>query len=533
MQETSELPTEQRLNVAPTTVVAVEPLRNKNGSLKKPLGRKPKPRTYTAAELQLKELYETFAFKCAKMGIVKEQCVNFVKGMGFLQDKQLLFAKACRECDRDGGPTMIGFGGARGGGKSHVVLTQVGMDDCQRFPGIKVLYLRKVGKANKEQFDDYRKKLFGRFPHDYAEYKGKLVFENGSLIIVGHFQNEKDIDMYLGLEYDLIVIEEATTLTYSKMKNILTCLRSSKPGWRPRAYLSTNPGGVGHAWFKQMFLVPCQLNRETSTRFIPATVHDNKHVNKDYIGVLESLTGWQRRAWLDGDWDVCAGQFFTNWREEVHVVDRVDESRAKRWFAALDYGFTHYTVCLLGFSDENGNIFIVDEHAKRQMVVVDHAFHIKSMLSLHNVMPYDLEYFAAGKDCFSKKEDGTTIADDYRACGVDMIPAEMDRQNGWARLLKVIGDPDSGVKPTLFVHRRCVGLIERIPLMQHDVNKPEDVEKVDTDDNGTGGDDHVDVLRYLLSSNPITQVAWAKPVDLGGWQNVSTGDVIDAQWAVV
>ena len=38
-------------------------------------------------------------------------------------------------------------GGARGGGKSHWLLAQMGADDCQRVPGLKCLLLRKVGKA--------------------------------------------------------------------------------------------------------------------------------------------------------------------------------------------------------------------------------------------------------------------------------------------------------------------------------------------------------------------------------------------------
>ena len=62
---------------------------------------------------------------------------------------------------------------------------------------------------------------------------GVLTFGNGSRIIAGHFQAEKDIDAYLGLEYDVIGIEEATTLTSRKHQDISTCCRTSKPNWRP------------------------------------------------------------------------------------------------------------------------------------------------------------------------------------------------------------------------------------------------------------------------------------------------------------
>ncbi len=44
--------------------------------------------------------------------------------------------------------------------------------------------------------------------HEFSEYRGVLTFGNGPRIIAGHFQAENDIDAYLGLEYDVIGIEE-------------------------------------------------------------------------------------------------------------------------------------------------------------------------------------------------------------------------------------------------------------------------------------------------------------------------------------
>ena len=63
-----------------------------------------------------------------------------------------------RLCDLDSpdSPTAIMYGGGRGAAKTHGVWAQVFADDCQRFPGLKCLILRKIGKANKEQVDDLR-----------------------------------------------------------------------------------------------------------------------------------------------------------------------------------------------------------------------------------------------------------------------------------------------------------------------------------------------------------------------------------------
>ena len=63
------------------------------------------------------------------------------------------------------------------------------------------------------------------------------------------------------------------------------------------------------------------------------------------------------------------------------------------------------------------------------------------------------------------------------------------------------------MKPTLFIHKRCGRLIETLPALQHDPNRPEDVLKIDADEDGIGGDDAADALRYLVAtkSRAITQ----------------------------
>jgi hypothetical protein len=438
-----------------------------------------------------------------------DQMQNLVRAGIVLQPRQLAASAAARRCDVPDGPTAIGFGGARGGGKSFWLLAQMGVDDAQRFPGLKCLLLRKVGKANLENFEDLRRRLFVRLPHNFSGTRATLTFANGSRILAGHFQCEQDIDAYLGLEYDVIGIEEATTLTARKYQDIVTCNRSSKPGWRPRVYATTNPGGVGHAWFRAAFVHPFQQRLESLTRFIPATINDNSFTNPEYRSTLERLPGWQKRAWFHGDWDIAAGQFFTTFRREIHVVDEFPDGRAVEWAAAFDYGFNHFTVVLLGAFDSDGNLFIVDEHAARGWVPERHAEAIKAMLQRHHVAlssprqySIALSRFVAGADLFARQSNGLSIARQYADLGINFRLANTDRVNGWSAILRGLGDPAAGVKPTLFIHRCCTRLIESLPGLQHDPNRPEDVLKVSPDDDGTGGDDAADALRYLVATRP-------------------------------
>ncbi len=436
------------------------------------------------------------------VGCPRDQIENFLRAGVVLQPKQLAFAAAARLCDAPDGPTEIGFGGARMGGKSHSMLSQVGADDCIRHPGAKWLFLRKVGTSGRESFEALVPKTIGRLG-TYVPSQGIFRFhDNPSWIRLGHFQNESDIDKYLGLEYDGIAIEEATTLTHAKKQAVQSCCRSPEgSGWRARMYLSTNPGGVGHAWFKQLFVEPFRKGIESRTRFIPATVDDNSFAPKEYREFLDGLVGWLKRAWRYGDWDIAAGQFFTTFRRDVHVIDPFNASNPLpphwRVWLGFDYGFVHYTSVHLMAEDGDGTAYAVDEHAVRGWLPERHTTAIEAMLGRHGVTAGRLRTIAAGHDVFNKDRRGTNIADDYLAQGLRLRRADVDRVNGAGEVLRRLGDVDANIQPRLFISEACARLIECLPALEHDPHRPEDVLKVDCDsESGLGGDDAYDSARY-------------------------------------
>lgn len=433
-------------------------------------------------------------------GVPQDSLSRFLQAGYVPQPKQLDFHAAARSCDVDGGPTQVGFGGARGPGKSHGAFAQAALDDCQRVPGLKVLYLRKIQKNAKEQFEDLRRSVLKGVAHHFTN--SVLHFPNGSRLFLGHFRNETDIDQYLGIEYDLIVIEELTTLSLVKYRALRDSNRTSKAGYRPRIYATFNPGGVGHAWVKETFIVPARQMKETDTRFIFGTVEDNLFNDIDYQKKLEENTGWRLRAYRYGDWDIAAGQYFSTWRYEAIVKPNLKIMPGSDVWCSLDYGFQHPTVCYL-FSEYDGKKQIIDEHWRRHALASEHAIDIKNMLARHNLTIVNLKSFVAGRDAFAERgnESGKTIADQYADNGIRLTKANDDRISGATFLLKLLGRPDEGadyIEPQIEISDRCVRLIENIPSLQHDPHRPEDVLKVDIDEDGNGGDDPYDAGRYGL-----------------------------------
>ena len=51
---------------------------------------------------------------------------------------------------------------------------------------------------------------------------------------------------------------------------------------------------------------------------------------------------------------------------------------------------------------------------------------------------------------------------------------------------------------------RCRKLIVCLPFLQHDLDRPGDVLKININEEGLGGDDLADALRYLVATKPRT-----------------------------
>ena len=64
---------------------------------------------------------------------------------------------------------------------------------------------------------------------------------------------------------------------------------------------------------------------------------------------------------LFGDWDAFAGQYFKEWRKDVHVVKPFRIPREWRRIIALDYGYTNPSAVLWMAIDHDDNVYVYRE----------------------------------------------------------------------------------------------------------------------------------------------------------------------------
>lgn len=454
-------------------------------------------------------------------GCPRDQVERFMAAGYIPTPKQWKFHAAARQADIEGYPDDIAVGGARGGAKTHGIFAQIALDDCVRMPGLKALYLRKVGKAARESLQALCTKTLGRTNYRPNWQEGIIrLLDYDSVIVAGHFQTEKDIEIYLGQEYDLVAIEERTQLSQAKLDMIYGSVRSSKRGWRPRKYSSTNPGGVGHTDFKKTFILPWREKREQYTRFIPMGYKDNPFLDAGYIRYLESLTGILGRMWRDGDWDVGSGQYFVHWDVEHHTMSTWPyfplPPQYPCW-AGFDYGWSHPTSVHF-FTQIGEMVYTLAEHVQSYWLPQQHAAALE-IIARKLGRPLDRLLFHAGHDVFAKDHRGVTIADEYAKHGIRLVPANTNREQGAAAMLNRLGNPEAGQAPTWLIYHDCPRLIETIPGLMTDHRRATDVIKVDAGEDGEGGDDPYDSARYGLmaaakpeGNKPVSVNIKARPI---------------------
>lgn len=392
-----------------------------------------------------------------------------------LNERQKLFFKARRR--------FIAYGGARGGGKTWAVRIKAMLLAC-RYAGIKILIVRR---SFQELRDNHILPLQMEL-RDIARWKEqekRFLFPNGSYIRFGYCSAERDVLQYQGQEYDVIFIDEATQLTEFQFQTFKGCLRGAND-FPKRMYLTCNPGGVGHAWVKRLFIDRQYVEgeRPEDYEFIQAKVTDNPVLMKkdpEYINMLRSLPYELREAWLNGSWDIFAGQYFSEWNRDVHVVEPFVIPAWWRRYITIDYGLDMLAAYLI-VVDDHDMAYVVQEVYKgrdlgegaKGLIVSEAAAEVKALAGNGDIAAY-----LAPPDLWNaRQETGKSVADIFAESGIYLTQSSNDRIDGWMAMherLHVFEDEQGVQVAKLRIFPQCINLIRTLPQLRYDDKRINDV----------------------------------------------------------
>lgn len=410
----------------------------------------------------------------------------------------------------------VGYGGARGGGKSWFVRWKAVLL-CLNYPGIKVLITRKTYRELlNNHISPLQLMLSGVAKYNKSDKC--FTFPNGSSIWFGYCANDGDLGQYQGAEYDIWFADEAGQFPEEWLTTIDACVRGAN-NFPKRTYYTLNPGGPSHGYFKRLFIDRRFTDDEypEDYAFIQALVTDNQALmdtQPGYLRSLEKLPPKIRDAWLHGSWDVYQGQFFEEFadrpdhyedRQWTHVIEPFEIPDSWKIYRSFDWGYNKPFSCGWWAVDHDGVAYrILELYGCTQTPNEGVKWHKYRVFN--EIARIEREHrWLAGKNIIGiadpacwNAETGESIADSAGKCGVYFSPGDNARLPGWMQVHYRLAFDDNGY-PMLYIFRNCKAFIRTIPILQYDDHKPEDL--------NTAGEDHVaDEVRYFCMSRPIKPV---------------------------
>jgi hypothetical protein len=430
----------------------------------------------------------------------------------------------------------IFFGGSRGGGKTDGALGEWASHAALYGKHAIGLMVRRQRTELVETIER-SKMIYTPLGATYNDQKSMWTFPDGARLRFAYLERDADANAYQGHNYTRVYVEEIGNFPMPGPIMKLKATLRSGAGVPPKLIATGNPGGPGHGWVKARYVSPAPMGfqeiEETfvnpwtgnkvkmSRMYIPSRITDNKYLGDEYIATLQQAGNDNLvKAWLMGDWDIIDGAFFDRWshRNVVHPFPVPKDwlrFRAGDWGVAAPFSFGWYAV-----AGDDGP----DYGIPRGALVRYREWYGMKPGKPNEGLRLTAEEVAAGikersqgekyaysvidPACFAQ-QNGPSIAEVLARNGVEFRRADNRRVGergamaGWSQLRSRIQGEDG--EPMFYVFSTCTELIRTLPVMQHDPDRPEDVD--------TKQEDHaVDEARYACSSRPwVPHKAVPKP----------------------
>ncbi len=444
--------------------------------------------------------------------------------------------------------TEILFGGAAGGGKSHL-LRVIGTLLCLYIPNLQVYLFRRLSPDLQANHMDGEAGFRNTLAPLVASGDVKIVedevrfIRNGSKIHLSHCQHGKDMYKYQGAEIHVLLIDELTHFTetiYRFLRNRVRMPPSipmmiyeifGKDFTLPKIICGSNPGNIGHQFVKQTFidmLQPYEVKQMPpeeggmKRQYIPALLEDNPTLVKNDPGYEMRLQGLSSpdlvKAMRYGLWDITAGAALEKLRRDKHMIRNFEVPSAWTKFMVIDWGSAKpFAVGWFCVVEDHLNLKAKDDWPERLIprgaLILYREWYgwngkadegcrlesptvAKQILDIEEEAGEEMDY-RVGDSAMWAEHDGKSIQERMYEATNGMFLMERsrkDRINNFEEIrARIAGDEDG---PMFYATIGCKHFWRTVPDLQLDDKHPEKGP-------GTEQEDHIfDVLSYGCASRP-------------------------------
>jgi hypothetical protein len=426
------------------------------------------------------------------------------------------------------------YGGSAGGGKSFAIVA----DPMRYFdnPNFNGILLRRTNDELRELIRNTQQ----LYPQAYegarwSEKKSAWTFPSGANMWMTYLERDEDVLRYQGQAFCWVGFDEltqyATPVAWNYMRSRL---RTADPSLIPHLSMraTTNPGGPGHGWVKEMFIDPAPpmttfgaLNEKGEPilvpdgdpdfpekrwgkplfyrKFIPASLKDNPSLDHNYKANLLSLPEHLRRQLLDGDWSIVAGAAFPEFRDHIHTVEPFQIPAEWRRFRSCDFGYSARSASAVHWYavDPNNTVFVYRELYVNQQTGSELG---RMILELEG--DEKISYGVLDSAVWEQKgSSGPSIAEEIIRTGARFRPADKgpnSRTAGKNQLHQLLRIDPLTEMPGLVFFNTCRKIIAAMQVMPVSPDGKDDIDPKYADDHA------YDSLRYGIMTRPRPNSPW-------------------------
>ena len=430
------------------------------------------------------------------------------------------------------------YGGARGGGKTE---SSIGdwLEHSNRYGADAIgIFVRRKFKQLAEVIAR-TKQLFPKLGAKYNEQRAEWLMANGARLKFVYLERDSDAEEYQGHNYTRVYVEEVTNFPSPGPIDKLRATLRSGAGVPVGMRLTGNPGGPGHNWVKARYIDPepqgykiieevCDVEVDGAVRqvslarvFIPSKLGDNSLLLRNdptyVLRLRQSGSAALVKAWLEGNWDIVDGAYFSELDEQLHgrpsdiirwAPPNTVRFRSFDWGSAKPFSVGWYAIAdgtwprpdplpfgaifryreWYGASGINKGLGSTADTVAREILKIEANERIR---------------FAVADPAIFIRNGGPSIAESMSLCR--WRRADNKRLPGWEAVrqrlmgqedyLEVEGQLTKVQRPMLYIALECEDFWRTMPTLQHDEDNEEDLD--------TDGEDHIaDEVRYACMSRP-------------------------------